>query len=108
MDWDVNMSTPMDDLPDDLLDDTARAAHEFGLNKRVQEAVEFVHKGINIKGLEDLLNDDFWLCEVLRDVKSTNPGVRSRALEMLGKYIGALQAKGAKAGPRKVVEFESE
>lgn len=47
-----------------------------------------------------------WLTELCRDVDSNNPTVRTRALEMLGRYMGLLQAKGAKAGPRKTITFD--
>lgn len=100
------MVKPMDDLPDDLLDMTSRAGNEFGFNKKQERALEFIKANIPISGVADILTEDLWLREVLKDVDSESPTVRSKALEMIGRYIGALGTRGAKPGRRKVVEFE--
>lgn len=100
------MVDSLDDLPDDLLDDTQKAINEFGLNKKQQRALDYVRKNIPIRDLAEVLTPDLWLREVLKDVESPRPSVRSKALEMLGKYLGVLGLKGAKPGQRKTVTFE--
>jgi hypothetical protein len=100
------MVDSFDDLPDELLDATRKAKEEFGFNKKQERALDYIRKNIPISGIADILTEDLWLREVLKDVDSPNPSTRSKALEMVGKFIGALGGKGAKAGPRKLVEFE--
>lgn len=95
-----------DDLPDDLLNDLDKAKNEFGFFKKQERALEFIKKNIPIRDVADVLTEDLWLREVIKDVDSKYPATRSKALEMLGKYLGLLGARGAKPGARKHVEFE--
>jgi hypothetical protein len=69
----------LDDMPEELVETAAKA----------------VGSGLEYK----------WLNEVLKDVESKNPTTRSKALEMLGKYLGCLHGKGSKPGSRMKVDF---
>ncbi len=96
----------LDDLSEDMLDAREKAARDFGFNRRQEKAIDYIRKNIPISGVADVLTEDLWLREVLKDIDSDNYSVRSKALEMLGKYIGVLGAKGRNPGPKKTVEFE--
>lgn len=73
----------LDDMPEELIDAAEKS--------KLQQA----SGGLEYK----------WISEILKDVNSKNPGTRSKALEMLGKYLGCLSGKGAKPGARFNVGF---
>lgn len=96
----------MDDIESPLLDAKAQAAGEYALNNKQERLLEYIRQNIPVSGFLDVLSEDMWLREVLKDVDSKVPSVRGNALRMWGQYQGFLHSKGAKPGPRKVIEFE--
>lgn len=55
---------------------------------------------------DDKFSEYRWVQELTKEVEEGTPMNRMKALELLGKYLGLLQAKGAKPGAKKVVEFD--
>ena len=64
-----------------------------------------VMEELPLAALIPVLSEEIWVREVLKDVSSRIPGVRTKALEMWGKHLGLLQAKVGKSAGRKEVEF---
>ena len=87
---------------------TEQAEHEYKLNAKQQRLMEYVKANIPISGFAEVLTEELWLREVLKDVDSANPYVRTRALSMLGQFMG-ISGPGAKkktAAPGVEVEFD--
>ena len=89
------------------LTEQEEADYKFRIDRKLTKALEEIAKGQHIKGFAGLLDQDFWLREVLRDTWHENPNIRSRALMMLGQYLGILSERKGSQG-RKAVKFEEE
>ncbi len=78
-----------DEFSDDTLDPTLveKAEHEYKLNEKQRRMMEYVKANIPISGFAEVLTEELWLREILKDVDSENPYVRTRALSMLGQYL---------------------
>lgn len=96
---------------DDVIDPDLkeRAEHEYKLNEKQRRLMEYVKANIPISGFAEVLTEELWLREILKDVDSENPYVRTRALSMLGQFLkitgpGSGKAKGLQG--KVEVEFE--
>ena len=99
------------EFDDPLLDPDLkeRAEHEYKLNEKQRRLMEYVKANIPISGFAEVLTEELWLREILKDVDSENPYVRTRALSMLGQFLkitGPNSGKGKHAAERAEVEFE--
>lgn len=99
----------LEDEPADhiALSEEDRLELGFRLDEKMEAAREHIRKGKAIKGFSKLLDHEFWLREILRDIDSDNPTVRSRALGMLGQYMGILSDHKSRHRKAKVVFDES-
>ncbi len=81
------------------------AAGEYKLAEKQERLRSYIKAGIPISDFIAELSEDMWLREVLKDLDSTNPFVRTQALRMWGSYQGFLGKKGQKQEPKIDVEF---
>lgn len=99
----------MFDVADDELPNPAdiqeAAASEFKLNSQQKRIMEYAKANIPISGFAELLTEELWLREVLKDVDSPNPYCRTRALSMLQQYLG-IGGKGKKKNEKIEVDFQ--
>jgi len=89
------------------LTDQELAEHEYKLDKKFAKARKYISQGIPIKGFSDLLNEEVWLREILKDIENGSASIRSRALIMLGQYLGILSDKRKKSH-RPVIEINED
>lgn len=89
----------------DVADVREAASSEFKLDEKGRRAVEYIKANIAISGFAELITEELWLREILKDVDSTNPFCRTRALSMLAKYLN-IGGKGNKKDVKVDVEFE--
>lgn len=76
------------------------------LTPEQQQLLDRVLVEIPLSALGPLLSEDAWVREVQRDIQSRIPSVRTKAIEMWGKYLGLLGARASNKGPtRKEVTF---
>jgi len=101
----VRPTEDRDPLEDSVLQE--QAEHEYKIDEKQQRIMEYVRQDIPISGFAEALTKELWLREVLKDVDSPDPRVRSRALHMLGQYMGILGANKPGAKPKQVeVDFD--
>lgn len=93
-----------DDLPIDgmNLDEIERLKQEFHLDEARARLILAVTQGIPITGIGNRLTEDYWLAEVMKDIEGGTPSSRSRAMTMMGMYLGILSDKASKRGKMKV------
>lgn len=92
-----------EEAEDDALREMAKG--EFKLDDKGQRVLEYIKNNLSIKDFAESLSEEMWLREVLKDVQSENPFVRSSAIRMWGQYANYLK-KNQKGEARKVeVEF---
>ncbi len=95
---------------DDAIDSdlTEQAQHEYKLNDKQRRLMEYVKQNIPVSGFAEVLTEELWLREILKDVDSPNPYVRTRALSMLGQYLKVTgpNAKSGKGVGHVEVEFD--
>lgn len=82
------------------------AEGEYKVNEKGKRILEYVAANISIEGFMETLSEEVWLREVLKDVSSTNPFIRQRAIGMWGQYMGWLGKKQKKENPVHDVDFE--
>ena len=101
---------PIDGIP---LDELERAKNEFKFETKLQAALDYIRKELPIKGFADLLSEDLWLREVMKDLegskcrscKKSYSTARSKALQLYGEWLGMIGNK-AKKKSRREVSFE--
>ena len=93
------------------LDDAERAARRFKMDSKQMEAIEYIRKNVPIAGFSQLLGEELWLRELLKDLegkacpacsRTAGPG-RSKALQLLGEWLGVIGNKAKKKSKRDVV-----
>lgn len=107
----------VDDLPVDgiPLDDIERAQHRFKFDAKQAEAIDFIRKNLPIAGFSQLLGEELWLRELLKDLEAPPCKVcghkagpaRSKAIQLLGEWLGCVGSKSKKKSKREVV-FDEE
>lgn len=105
------METRENEFEDDALipDLSEQAEHEYKLNEKQRRLMQYVKQNIPISGFAEVLTEELWLREILKDVDSENPYVRTRALSMLGQYLKILGSNGKKGAPGGVeVKFQGD
>ena len=75
------------------------------LEQSHQELIARVLSEVPLAQLREILSEELWVKEVLKDVDSRIPSVRTKALELWGKYLGLLQQKSKAGSKIKEVEF---
>lgn len=104
---------PTDGIP---LDDLERASHRFKIEDKQAEALSYIRQNLPIAGFKELLGEDLWLREVLKDLAPMEPckfckakvsASRSKALQILGEWLGILGNKSKQKSKREVV-FDDE
>jgi hypothetical protein len=83
-----------------------KAEHEYKVNIKQERLAEYIAAGLKIEGFLDLLSEEMWLREIIKDALSPNPFVRTRALSMWGQHQGFLGKGKAKGSVKHDVEFE--
>lgn len=111
------MSGSVDNLPVDgiPLDDIERAQRKYKLDAKQAEAIDLIRKGLPIADFSALLGEELWLRELLKDLQGTACKVckhtagpaRSKAIQLLGEWLGILGSKAKKKSKREVV-FDEE
>ena len=107
------MKGSTDDLQIDgiPLDDVERVKHRFKLDEKQQEAINFIRQNLPISGFSQLLGEELWLREILKDLEGSNCRVckrscgpaRTKALQLLGEWLGILGSKAKKKSKREVI-----
>lgn len=105
-------NVPVDGIP---LDDIERAQRRFKLDAKQAEALELIRKGLPIADFTQLLGEELWLRELLKDLEGSNCKVckhkaspaRTKAIQFLGEWLGVLGSKAKKKSKREVV-FDEE
>ena len=105
-------SIPTDGIP---LDDIERAQHKFKLDAKQAEALDLIRKGLPIAGFTALLGEDLWIRELVKDLEgpccklcqSKVSAARSKAIQLLGEWLGCVGSKAKKKSKREVV-FDEE
>jgi hypothetical protein len=82
------------------------AEHEFKINGKQERLAKYLAEGLKIEGFLDILSEEMWLREIIKDAMSPNAFVRSRALSMWGQYHGWLGKGKSKKDIKHDVEFE--
>lgn len=101
----VKPTEDRDPLDDELLKE--QAEHEYKLDEKQQRMMDYIRQNLPIAGFAEVLTKELWLREVLRDIDSPDPRVRTRAIHMLGQYLGILGQAKAGAKPKAVdVDFD--
>ena len=96
----------MPELDDMLLEEAERASHEYKLDAKQARVVEWIRKNLPIAGFANLIGEELWLREIIKDLEKPGPA-RSQALKMLGEYLGVL-GKRTQAGKLKTVTIDEE
>ncbi len=92
-----------DESEEDALREMAKG--EYKSDDRGARILEYIKNNLPIREFAEALNEEMWLREVLKDVQSDNPFVRSSAIRMWGQYANYLK-KNQKGETRKTeVEF---
>jgi len=89
---------PIDGMP---LDELERLRQEFRLDELQDRLQKAIQAGFNIKNIGQFISEDFWLKCVLEDIQHGGQA-RSRALTMLGMYLGILSDRKAKGGKARI------
>lgn len=101
----------------DDLDDVQKAKRKFKFDNQLQDALDYIKANMPITGFAGLLGDDLWLREVLKDLDQPEPckfckvragAARTKALVLLGEWLGILGSKAKKKSKRDVVFDEGE
>jgi len=99
------------------LGDLERAKRKFGLETQLSEALDLIRKDLPIQNFSQLLGEDLWLREVLKDLaqptpckfcKATVSAARTKALSVFGEWLGILGSKSKKKSKRDVVFDDGE
>lgn len=111
------MTGSLDNIPADgvPLDDIERAKHRFKFDEKQQEAINFIRQNLPIAGFSQLLGEELWLRELLKDLEGSDCRVcqkqagpaRSKAIQLLGEWLGVIGSKAKKKSKREVV-FDEE
>lgn len=99
----------IEDKFDDEGDLREAAEHEYKLNEKQRRLMQYVKQNIPVSGFAEVLTEELWLREILKDVDSENPYVRTRALSMLAQYLKITGPNAKGSGIKhKEVEFNDE
>jgi hypothetical protein len=101
------MAGSVDDIPLDgmRIDEIERLKQAFDLDIHREKMLKAILLGVPIVGVGNKITEDYWLANILRDIEKGKGAIRSRALTMLGTYLGILTGK-AKLGKKKRVVFD--
>lgn len=101
-----------DDLPfDELsLEEVEAVKREFGLEDKQARAMILIRKGVPIKKIVELFTEEMWLREVAKDLegwechacKKHTGAARSKAIQLLGEWMGIIGGKSKKKAKREV------
>ncbi len=105
-----------DDIPaiDGMtLEEFDRIRKAWGLDKKQSEALDLIRKGLPLQNFTELLGEELWLRELLKDLegnpcrhcKKYSSGARTKALQMFAEWAGLLGSKSKKKS-KKTVTFE--
>ena len=100
----------------DDLDDVQKAKRKFKFDNQLSDALDYIRANMPITGFAGLLGEDLWLREVLKDLDTepcshcqTRAGAaRTKALVLLGEWIGVIGNKAKKKSKRDVVFDEND
>ena len=100
----------VDSIP---LDQIERAKHEFGLNEKEARALLMIRQGLPLKDFTRVLTEELWVREVIKDLEigkckycsRTAGPARTKALQLMGEWMGILGSKSKKKMNR-TVSFE--
>lgn len=99
------------------LGDLERAKRKFGLETALSDALDLIRKDLPIQNFSQLLGEDLWLREVLKDLEQVTPcpnckakcgAARTKALSLFGEWLGVLGSKSKKKSKRDVVFDDGE
>ncbi len=99
------------------LGDLERAKRKYGLDAQLADALELIRKDLPIGNFSQLLGEDLWLREVLKDLEQPVPckfckakcgAARTKALALFGEWLGVLGNKSKKKSKRDVVFDDGE
>lgn len=99
------------------LGDIEKAKRKFGLETQLTEALDLIRKDLPIQNFSQLLGEDLWLRELLKDLAQPEPckfcktkvsAARSKALQVFGEWLGILGSKSKKKSKRDVVFDDGE
>lgn len=101
----------------DDLNDVQKAKRKFKFDNQLEDALDYIRANMPITGFAGLLGEDLWLREVLKDLDQPEPckfckvkvgAARTKALVLLGEWIGVIGNKSKKKSKRDVVFDEGE
>lgn len=105
-------------LKDELdITEVERARRKFGFDNQLQDALDLIRKDLPIQNFAQLLGEDLWLREVLKDLEQPTPckfckskcgAARTKALALFGEWLGVLGSKSKKKSKREVVFDDGE
>lgn len=99
------------------LGDVERARRKFGFETALADALDLIRKDLPIQNFSQLLGEDLWLREVLKDLEQPTPcklckskcgAARTKALALFGEWLGVLGSKSKKKSKREVVFDDGE
>lgn len=94
------------------LGDLEKAKRKFGFETQLAEALDLIRKDLPIANFSQLLGEDLWLREILKDMEQPTPckfckakcgAARTKALTSFGEWLGVLGSKSKKKSKRDVV-----
>lgn len=94
-----------------------KAKRKFKFDTQLQDAQELIQKNLPITGFAHLLGEDLWLRELMKDLEQPEPckfckvkahAARTKALALLGEWLGIIGNKSKKKSKRDVVFDEGE
>lgn len=95
------------------LEDFDRIKRKWGLDQEQAEALALIQKGLPLSKFTDILTEEFWIRELLKDLedrqcqhcKKFSSTARTKALQMYAEWAGLIGNK-AKKKSRKEVTFD--
>lgn len=107
------MMESQDDKHEIQIDLLSKAQNEYSFENKLARALEYIKAGAPIKGFAELLSDELWLREILKDLDAKPCHVcanrvsaaRSKAIQLLGEHLGLIGNKSKKKS-KKEVTFE--
>lgn len=94
-------------------DDMERLRRTWGLDNKQSEALKLIRDGVPIKNFAEILGEELWLRELLKDLeanqcrhcKKFSSAARSKAIQLIGEWMGLIGNKSKKKS-KKTVSFE--
>ncbi len=95
------------------LDELSYIKQKFGLDQKQAEALKYIRDGVPLKNFADILSEEMWLRELLKDMEANQCKVckkfssagRSKALQMFAEWAGLLGSNSKKKS-KKTVTFD--